>query len=230
MKFILGRKIGMTRVFDEEGRSFAVTKISALPCEVSKINNKERDGYKSVQVCAKNSKKIIKTVEFKEENIKKYKVGDAVKTSQFKKDEVVTVEGTSKGKGFAGTIKRHGFSRGPETHGSKNIRKPGSIGGGYPQRVVLGKKMAGRMGGKNVTVKNLRVFDVDDEILLITGAIPGPINAIVKIYGKGEKAEEIVDHAAEEEKLAQEKMMEAEADKKEEKETSKETKNEEVSE
>jgi len=217
MKFILARKIGMTRVFDEEGRSFAVTKIAAMPCVVSQIKDKEKDKYKAVQVSAykgetssqKGGKKTAKIAEFKEQNVKRYKVGEEVTTKQFKKGEIVTVEGTGKGKGFAGTIKRHNFAMGPVTHGSKNIRKPGSIGGGYPERVVKGRKMAGRMGGDNVTVKNLKIVDVDDQILLIAGSIPGANKSIVKVYGKGEKAEEVIDHAAEEERLAQEKMLEA---------------------
>lgn len=221
MKFILGRKIGMTRVFDDEGRSFAVTKIQALPCEVAGIKDKEKDGYRAVKVAAyKNkgeAKKKIKEVEFLENNTKKFKLGDAVTLDNFKKNETVTIEGISKGKGFAGTVKRHNFSRGPETHGSKNVRKPGSIGGGYPERVVLGRKMAGKMGSLHVTVKNLRVVDVDSEYLLIAGSVPGPVKSIIKIYGKGEKAEEVVDYAAEEERIAQEKMLEADKEAKEEK-------------
>ena len=210
----------MTRVFDDEGRSFAVTKIAALPCKVSQVKDKEKDKYKAVQVSAYKTaemKKVSKVTEFKEQNVKRYKVGEEVTTKQFKKGEVVTIEGTGKGKGFAGTIKRHGFAMGPVSHGSKNIRKPGSIGGGYPERVVLGRKMAGRMGGQNVTVKNLRIVDVDNDILLIAGSIPGANKSIVKVYGKGEKAEEVVDHAAEEERLAQEKMIEADKEAKEEK-------------
>lgn len=220
MKFILARKIGMTRVFDQDGRSFAVTKIAALPCAVTQIKDKEKDKYKAVQISAyktADKKKISKIAEFKEQSVKRYKVGEEVTTKQFKKGEVVTVEGIGKGKGFAGTIKRHGFAMGPVSHGSKNVRKPGSIGGGYPQRVVLGRKMAGRMGGKNVTVSNLKIVDVDDQILLIAGSIPGANKSIIKVYGKGEKAEEVVDHAAEEEKLAQEKMLEADKEAKEEK-------------
>jgi large subunit ribosomal protein L3 len=224
MKFILARKIGMTRVFDQDGRSFAVTKIAALPCSISQVKDKEKDKYKAVQVSAKgrsssgrSAGKVIRVAEFKEENSKRYKVGEAVTTKQFKKDEVVTVEGTGKGKGFAGTIKRHNFAMGPVSHGSKNIRKPGSIGGGYPQRVVKGRKMAGRMGGQNVTVKNLKIVDVDDQFILIAGSIPGPNKSIVKVYGKGEKAEEVVDHAAEEERMAQERMLEADKEAKEEK-------------
>lgn len=221
MKFIIGKKIGMARIFDDEGRSFAVTKIAAMPCKVSQIKDKEKDKYKAVQVSAYKIKgdkeKVVKISEFREENSKKYKVGDLVSAKQFKQNEMVTVEGVGKGKGFAGTIKRHSFAMGPVTHGSKNVRKPGSIGGGYPERVVKGRKMAGRMGGKQVTVKNLKVMDVEDDILLIAGAVPGPVGSIVKVYGKGEKAEETVDHAAEEEKLAQEKMLEADKEAKEEK-------------
>jgi large subunit ribosomal protein L3 len=217
MKFIIGRKIGMTRVFDDDGRNFAVTKIKALPCEIGQIKDKQINGYKSIVVKAykdAEKKKVVKVSEFREDNLKKYKTADAVLASQFKKNDAVTVEGTAKGKGFAGTIKRHGFHRGPVSHGSKNIRKPGSIGGGYPQRVVAGKKMAGRMGGDNVTVKNLRIVDVLEDILLISGAIPGSNKSFVKVYGSGEKAEEIVDHAAEEELLAQQRMLEAEKEEK----------------
>ncbi len=219
----------MTRVFDQDGRSFAVTKIAALPCSISQVKDKEKDKYKAVQVSAYKGetspvkggsaikRKTVKIAEFKEQNSKRYKMGEDVNLKQFKKDEMVTVEGTGKGKGFAGTVKRHGFAMGPVSHGSKNIRKPGSIGGGYPQRVVKGRKMAGRMGGQNVTVKNLKIVDVDDQFILIAGSIPGPNKSIVKVYGKGEKAEEVIDHAAEEEKLAQEKMLEADKEAKEEK-------------
>jgi len=219
MKFILGKKTGMARVFDEDGRSFAVTKIAAFPCKVTQIKDKEKDKYKAVQISAFKKKgdkdKVVKISEFREENVKRYKLGEKILAKQFTKNEMVTVEGVGKGKGFAGTIKRHSFAMGPVSHGSKNVRKPGSIGGGYPERVVKGRKMAGRMGGKNVTIVNLKVIDIEDDILLIAGAIPGPNGAIVKVYGKGEKAEEVVDHAAEEEKLAQEKMLEADKEAKE---------------
>ena len=211
----------MARVFDEDGRSFAVTKIAAFPCKVTQIKDKEKDKYKAIQISAYKKKgdkdKVVKVSEFREENVKRYKVGEKVQAKQFTKNEMVTVEGVGKGKGFAGTIKRHSFAMGPVSHGSKNVRKPGSIGGGYPERVVKGRKMAGRMGGKNVTIVNLKVIDIEDDILLIAGAIPGPNGAIVKVYGKGEKAEEVVDRAAEEEKLAQEKMLEADKEAKEEK-------------
>lgn len=215
----------MERVFDEDGRSFAVTKIAAFPCRVTKILDKDKDKYKAVQITAYKNKdnstkagqKVVKISEFREESSKKYKVGETIFAKQFTQNEMITVEGVGKGKGFAGTIKRHSFAMGPVSHGSKNVRKPGSIGGGYPERVVKGRKMAGRMGGKGVTIKNLRVVDIEDEILLIAGAVPGPNGAIVKVFGKGEKAEEIIDHTAEEEKLAQEKMLEADKEAKEEK-------------
>lgn len=221
MKIAIGRKIGMTRVYDEDGRSFAVTKIQDVSCKVAGVRTKEKDGYVAVVLTAHKmagkGERAIKTFEFPETSVKKYKTGDKVEFSQFKKDEVVTVEGVGKGKGFAGTIKRHSFAMGPVSHGSKNVRKPGSIGGGYPQRVVKGRKMAGRMGGKNVTVKNLVIADLDADTLLITGSIPGPYHSLVKIYGKGEKAEETVDFAAEEERIAQEKMLEADKEAKDEK-------------
>ena len=219
MKFILGRKLGMTRVFDDEGRNLAVTRVAALPSVVSGLKTKEKDGYRAVQVKAlkfKGSEKVVKISEFKEDAPGRYKVGEAVSLKQFKKDELVTVEGKSKGKGFAGTIKRHDFKRGPTTHGSNNTRQPGSIGGGYPQRVVLGRRMAGHMGTLNVTVKNLKIIDVDPEegLLLIAGAIPGPVKSIVKVYGKGEKAEEEIDFVAMEEQRAKEEMLEAEKEEK----------------
>lgn len=215
----------MTRVFDSEGRVQAVTQVAVLPAIVSTTKNTEKDGYKAVQIKAlknndksdKSRKNIAKIAEFRADNAGKYKNGEKVDASQFKKNDVVTVIGTAKGKGFAGTIKRHGFSRGPMSHGSNNHRQPGSIGGGYPQRVVLGRKMGGRMGGDQVTIKNLKVIDIEDDLLLISGAIPGPAKGIIKVIGTGEKAEEIIDHSAEEERLAQEKMMEADAEAKEEK-------------
>ncbi|OQA04549.1 MAG: 50S ribosomal protein L3 [bacterium ADurb.Bin400] len=208
MKFILGRKIGMTRVFDEDGRSIAVTKIAALACVVSQTKTKDKDGYKAVQIKAlkEGNDKAAKVTEFHVDAPGRYKVGQNITLSQFKKDELVSVQGKSKGKGFSGTVKRHDFARGPETHGSNNVREPGSIGGGYPQRVVLGRKMPGHMGNETVTVKNLKVIDVDKDFLLIAGAIPGPVKSIVKVFGTGEVAEEEIDTAAQEELAAMEKM------------------------
>lgn len=224
MKFIIGRKVGMTRVFDEEGRAIAVTKIAVLPTQISQIKTKEKDSYKAVQVKALGNKaKAVKTTEFAVEAPARYKVGENVTTKQFKKDELVAVVGNSKGKGFAGTIKRHGFHRGPETHGSNNVREPGSIGGGYPQRVILGRHMPGRMGGGQVTIANLRIVDLDEKLMILAGAVPGPNKSIVKVYGTGEKAEEEIDTVAIEEAQEMERMRE-------EREAEKETKEEEKAE
>jgi len=223
MKFILGQKMGMTRVFDEDGRSFAVTMIKAMPARVSQIKTKEKDGYKAVQIEAYKTgekEKSIRKNEFRVENPGRYKVGQEITLKQFKKEELVSVQGVSKGKGFAGTIKRHGFHRGPESHGSNNVREPGSIGGGYPQRVVKGRKMPGHLGTDTITITNLKVIDLDKDIMLIAGAIPGPRKGIIKVYGSGEIAEEVVDTAAIEEQLAMQKMLEDDKEKKEEKEAS----------
>ncbi|MFA7253564.1 MAG: 50S ribosomal protein L3 [Patescibacteria group bacterium] len=191
MKFILGRKLGMTRVFDADGKSIAVVKVQALPCFVSEIRTIEKNGYNAVQVKAskdsKENSKIAKIVEFRIETPGDYKVGEKITLGQFEAGEKVEVEGTSKGKGFAGTIKRHGFHRGPESHGSNNVREPGSIGGGFPERVVKGRRMPGHMGDLKVTVKNLKVIDIDKDIILVSGAIPGPNKSIVRIFSKSAK-------------------------------------------
>ena len=221
MKFILGQKIGMTRVFDEEGRSFAVTMVKALPCKVSQIKTKEKDGYKAIQIEAYKAgekEKSIRKNEFRIDNPGRYKVGQDINLKQFRKEELVSVEGISKGKGFAGTIKRHGFHRGPESHGSNNVREPGSIGGGYPQRVLLGRRMPGHLGTDTITIKNLKVIDIEKDIMLIAGAVPGPKKGIIKVYGSGEIAEEVVDTALIEEQLAMQKMLEDDKEKKEENE------------
>jgi len=190
MKFILGTKLTMARVFDENGRSVAVTKVAVLPCAVSTIKTKDKDGYTAVQIKAtkKDGAKDIKISEFRLDNTDGYKKGSKIDASQFAAGDVVQVTGTSKGKGFAGTIKRHGFKRGPESHGGNNVREPGSIGAQQPQRVVLGRKMAGHMGATTVTVKNLKIVDVDKDILLISGAIPGNPRSLLKIVSKNTTA------------------------------------------
>jgi len=186
MKFIIGQKLGMTRVFDQEGKHVAATLVKALPAEINQIRTTDKDGYNAVSVKAfskADKKNIRKIAEFKINPDTEYKIGQSV-VAEFAEGDSVTVEGSSKGKGFAGTIKRHGFAMGPVTHGSKNVRKPGSIGGGYPERVVPGRRMAGRMGGKHVTVTNLKVLAVNDEVILISGAIPGPNKSILKVYSR----------------------------------------------
>jgi large subunit ribosomal protein L3 len=201
MKGIVGRKLGMTQVFDEEtGIVTPVTVIQAGPCPVVQVKTEETDGYEAVQLAfdAVPERKLTKgelghlkkggagphrhLVEFRGGS--ELTVGESVTVEAFEPGEGVKVSGTGIGKGFAGTIKRHRFSRGPTSHGSHNIRKPGSIGAAaYPARVFKGMKMAGRLGGKRVTQVGLSVHSVDPEqhLLLVKGAVPGPKNGIVEV-------------------------------------------------
>jgi large subunit ribosomal protein L3 len=201
MKGIVGRKLGMTRVFDgETGAVTPVTVIEAGPCPVVQVKTSADDGYEAVQLAFEPvaERKLTKPelghlrkaavephrhlVEFR--GATDLAPGDAVTVEAFAPGDRVKVSATSIGKGFAGTIKRHGFSRGPETHGSHNVRKPGSIGASAtPSRVRKGLRMAGRMGGRRVTQVGLRVHDVDRErgLLLIKGAVPGPKNGLVEV-------------------------------------------------
>lgn len=176
----------MSRVFGEDGKAVPVTLLRLNEAEITRIKDqKSKDGYNACVVSYKRSNNgEKKVIEFKVDDISQYKVGDKLEAELFVVGDTVTVVSNTKGKGFAGTIKRHGFHRGPVTHGSHNIRKPGSIGGGYPQRVVPGKKMAGRMGDNSSTIKNLKVVDIieKDNILLISGSIGGPKNSTVKVY------------------------------------------------
>jgi large subunit ribosomal protein L3 len=201
MKGIVGRKLGMTQVFDEEtGIVTPVTVIQAGPCPVVQVKSVETDGYEAVQLAfdAVPERKVTKgelghlkkggvephrhLVEFRGGS--ELTVGESVTVDAFEPGESVKVAGTGIGKGFAGTIKRHRFSRGPTSHGSHNVRKPGSIGAAaYPARVFKGMKMAGRLGGKRVTQVGLSVHSVDPEqnLLLVKGAVPGPKNGIVQV-------------------------------------------------
>jgi large subunit ribosomal protein L3 len=197
MKFILGRKIGMTQIFDKEGNQIPVTLVEAGPCKILQIKTKEKDGYTAIQVGflpkKKNIKKTEKGKEFhyikeaRVENVENYKVGQEIDVSIFKEGEKVKVSGISKGKGFAGVVKRWGFAGRPKTHGTKHeLRAPGSIGSATPPRVVKGRKMAGRAGGERVTIKNLEIVKVDKEnnLLAIKGALPGAKGSLVEIYSK----------------------------------------------
>jgi len=201
MKGIVGRKLGMTQVFDEEtGRVTPVTVIQAGPCPVVQVKTTETDGYDAVQLAFEEvpERKLSKgelghlgkaevaphrhLVEFRgpSESV----VGETVTVEAFEPGESVKVSGISIGKGFQGTIKRHRFHRGPKTHGSHNIRQRGSIGASAtPSRVFKGTKMAGRMGGVRVTQLGLTIHAVDPEqnLLLVKGAVPGPKNGIVQI-------------------------------------------------
>lgn len=201
MKAIIGRKIGMSQIIREDGVMVPVTLVQAGPCTVIDIKTEERDGYSAVQLGfetakvmkkaqaghakkAKASPKIVR--EFRmNDGEEATEVGSSFNVTVFEEGEDVTVTGTSKGKGFAGTIKRHNFSRGPMTHGSRNVRKPGSIGSMYPQKIYKGRKMPGQMGGEQVSVKGQTVALIDEEnnVIGIRGAIPGPRNAVVVIRG-----------------------------------------------
>jgi large subunit ribosomal protein L3 len=201
MKGIVGRKLGMTQVFDEEtGAVTPVTVIQAGPCPVVSVRTQEADGYDAVQLAFDEvpERKLTKP---KLGYLRKHGVephrrlieirgpseltpGETVTVESFEAGDRVKVAGVSIGKGFAGTIKRHRFGRGPTTHGSHNIRKPGSIGASAtPSRVFKGMRMAGHMGAKRVTQVGLRVHSVDAEenLILVKGAVPGPKNAIVEI-------------------------------------------------
>ena len=201
MKGIVGRKLGMTQVFDKEtGVVTPVTVIQAGPCPVVQVKTVDTDGYDAVQLAfdqvaeRKLSKGEVghlskngvephrRLVEFRGGS--ELTVGETVTVEAFQPGDTIKVSGVSIGKGFAGTIKRHRFHRGPKTHGSHNIRKPGSVGASAtPSRVFKGIKMAGRLGGKRVTQVGLVVHDVDAEagLLLVKGAVPGPKNAIVEV-------------------------------------------------
>ncbi|MEX0932031.1 MAG: 50S ribosomal protein L3 [Candidatus Saccharimonadales bacterium] len=203
MKTLVGKKVGMTQVFNEKGQAVPVTVIQAGPCVVTQVKTADKDGYSAVQIGYGEDKKPSKPAtghlkkskatprylkEFRieeTENEEALKVGDTLDVSVFEEGDKVVISGVSKGKGFAGTIKRHNFSRGPMSHGSRNKRRPGSIGSMYPQKVFKGKKMAGRMGGEKVSVKNLKVVKVDKEnnILAVSGAVPGSNKSIVIIKG-----------------------------------------------
>ena len=201
MKGILGRKIGMTQIFTEAGEVVPVTVVEAGPVVVTQVKTIENDGYNAVQVgfvdakekslnkpqkghlaAANVLKKHLK--EFRVEAVDAYTVGQEIKADVFAAGEMIDVTGISKGKGFQGPIKRHGQSRGPETHGSRYHRRPGSMGAcSYPGRVFKNKKLAGHMGSVKVTVQNLEVVrvDADKNFILVKGAIPGPKGSMVTI-------------------------------------------------
>ncbi len=205
MKFIIGQKLGMSQIFDETGKMIPVTLIEAGPCYITQIKQKEAakeskngDGYEAIQLgfeVLKDSKvkKPQKTKpyrylkEFKGEiDIAKYKVGDKIDVSSFDVGEKVSVSGISKGKGFAGMIKRWGVARKPTTHGAKHqTRAMGSVGCRYPQRVVKGRKMPGRLGTERVTISDLKIIKIDKEnnILAVKGAVPGKTGMMVEVRG-----------------------------------------------
>ena len=201
MKGILGRKIGMTQIFTEAGEVVPVTVVEAGPVVVTQVKTTENDGYTAIQVgfqdakekslnkpqkghlaAANTLKKHLK--EFRVDSVEEYTVGQEIKADLFAAGELIDVTGISKGKGFQGPIKRHGQSRGPETHGSRYHRRPGSMGAcSYPGRVFKNKKLAGHMGSVKVTVQNLEVVrvDADKNFILVKGAIPGAKGSVVTL-------------------------------------------------
>ncbi|WP_067934888.1 50S ribosomal protein L3 [Alicyclobacillus kakegawensis] len=201
MKGILGRKLGMTQVFDQEGRVVPVTVIAAGPCIVLQKKTPETDGYSAIQIGYGDKKPNRATKpeqghaakantapkryvrELRGVDVDAYEVGQQLRADVFSEGDVVDVIGVSKGKGYAGPIKRHNQARGPMAHGSKYHRGVGSLGSIAPNRVFKGQTMAGRMGGERTTVQNLTVVRVDAErnLLLIKGSIPGPKNSFVTV-------------------------------------------------
>ena len=200
MKAIIGQKVGMTQIIADDGQVTPVTIIKAGPCTVTQIKTLETDGYTAVQlgygVAKRRSKAIqghvkkanilpIFMSEFRVEE-QELSVGSSFDVSTFESGDTVKVTGTSKGQGWAGTVKRWNFNTSKKSHGGKGtIRRPGSIGSMYPQKVFKGKKMAGRMGGEQVTVRGLKValVDKDKNLLGIVGAVPGPKKSIVTVEG-----------------------------------------------
>jgi large subunit ribosomal protein L3 len=199
---IIGRKVGMTQVFNEKGEAVPATLIEAGPCPIVQVKTQEKDGYTALQLGFgnKREKNLTKPVigqykkagvparamlrEFLIDDVGEYKAGQEIKVDIFEIGKKVDVVATSIGRGFQGTTKRHGFTGGKATHGVTTHRQPGSIGASaFPSRVIKGKRLPGRMGGKRVTIKNLQVVAVDAEqsLLVVRGAIPGPVRGFVLV-------------------------------------------------
>jgi len=200
LKALITRKIGMTSVITEDGAMQAVTLLSATPNVITQLKHADIDGYQAVQQGfeevkaekigkamaghlknAKATPKIIREFKFEGDLDENMKVGEKISADLFEAGESVDVTGTSKGKGFAGTIKRHNFKRGRKTHGGRSYRRPGSIGSMYPQKIFKGKKMAGQMGNVRVTTKRIKIAFVDNDLSVIgvIGSVPGPKKGIV---------------------------------------------------
>lgn len=206
MKFILAKKIGMSQIFDEKGSVVPVTLVEAGPCFVAQVKSKEaKDGYSAVQIAFGAIKRVnkpkqghlskVQSSKLKIQDFGKYlkefrvestdlKVGDELGASIFVQGDAVKVSGLTIGRGFQGVVKRHGFKGGPKSHGQKHsLRRPGSIGATFPERVPKGRRMAGRYGGERVTMRNLKIAKVDAEnnIIAIKGAVPGKKGTLLEI-------------------------------------------------
>lgn len=187
---ILGRKIGMTRVIQDDGRVIPITVVSCKPNTITQVKTTEKDGYPAIVLGFDERKKLTKNkkfyflAEFRIPEKNEYKKGDQITVSILKENQYVTVRATTKGKGFQGVVKRHNFSMGPQSHGSHQKREPGSIGTrAKPGRVHKGKRMAGRMGNQKITLKNIQIVHVDEKNNLITlkGSLPGSVQSLMKI-------------------------------------------------
>lgn len=223
MKGILGRKIGMTEKFTTDGKVIPVTVIEVEPNVITQIKTVENDGYNAIQLGVVDKKESRATKseighakkagvapkrflkEIRVEDVTQYELGSTIKADTFEVGEKVDVTGTSKGKGFAGVIKRHNQSRGPETHGSRYHRRPGSMGTMRPMRVLKGKKLAGHMGSETVTIQNLEIIAVntEDNYILVSGNVPGAKNSLVLIKStvkgvKNAEPKELVKYEVEE--------------------------------
>tara|TARA_B100000214_G_scaffold358495_1_gene319047 strand:+ start:430 stop:1092 length:663 start_codon:yes stop_codon:yes gene_type:complete len=199
---ILGKKLGMSQFFDDQGRAIPVTLIQAGPCRVTQLKNHETDGYSAIQIgygtvrdklinnpskghLKKSGEELLRHLrEYRVDKVSDFKLGDEITVGSFEAGQKVDVSGDTMGRGFSGYQKRHGFSRGPMSHGSKNHRLPGSTGAGTtPGRIYPGKRMAGRYGGKKITTKGLTIVMVDGErnLLVIKGSVPGKPGSIVNV-------------------------------------------------
>ncbi len=199
---ILGKKLGMSQLFDKEGRSIPVTLIEAGPCRITQIKSSATDGYSAVQIAfgqvreklvnkpsqghlSKSGEELLRYIrEYRVQDLDQYELGAKITVDDFETGQKVDVSGTSMGRGFAGYQKRHGFSRGPMSHGSKNHREPGSTGAGTtPGRIYPGKRMAGRYGGKQITTRGLTIIKVDNErnLLVVKGSVPGKPGSLLNI-------------------------------------------------
>lgn len=205
MKALITRKVGMASIVDKDGAMTAVTLLSASPNVISQVKTAEKDGYNALQLGFENKKHLGKAAaghyknsgktpkiarEFRIDELEEgTQVGQELSADVFEVGDIVSVTGTSKGKGFAGTIKRHNFGRGRKTHGGRSYRRPGSIGSMYPQKIFKGKRMAGQMGNVQVNVRNLKVAMVDMEhnVIGLVGAVPGPRKSIVLVQAVNKK-------------------------------------------
>ena len=196
MKFLLTKKLGMTQVFDEDGKMIPVTLVKVELNRIIRIKTQDKDGYSAyvVGVGLKDEKREgKKAIDFKKvleflipEGNAEFEEGKEINSDLFEKGDKVKITGISKGKGFQGVVKRHGFKGGPKSHGHKhNLRQPGSIGSTFPMRVIKGKRMAGRMGSDQITLRGIKIVDVvkEDQIIALKGAIPGRPGGWIKIVG-----------------------------------------------